>query len=81
MRSSEASANQFVSPLQTFRGSLVSMSRRVYGDASGRSTFGGSHQLPVPVIRVNEFLPDTQEIGHEEKQNGVRPAILGCNLS
>ena len=40
------------------------MSRRVYGDASGRSTFGGSHQLPVPVIRLNEFLPDTQDIGN-----------------
>jgi hypothetical protein len=34
-----------------------------YGDANGTSTFGGAHQLPVPVIRLNEFLPDTQEIG------------------
>src|ERR1700730_17260235 len=34
-----------------------------YGDANGTSTFGGSHQLPVPVIRLKEFLPDTQEIG------------------
>jgi len=34
-----------------------------YGDAIGTSTIGGAHQLPVPVIRLNEFLPDTQEIG------------------
>jgi hypothetical protein len=34
-----------------------------YGDASGTSTFNGVHQLPVPIIRLNEFLPDTQEIG------------------
>jgi hypothetical protein len=24
---------------------------------------GGTHQLPVPVIRFSEFLPDTQQIG------------------
>jgi hypothetical protein len=34
-----------------------------YGDASGASTLGGAHQLSVPVVRLNEFLPDTQEIG------------------
>jgi CSLREA domain-containing protein len=34
-----------------------------YGDVNGASTFGGAHQLPVPVVRFNEFLPDTQEIG------------------
>jgi len=34
-----------------------------YGNASGASTLGGSHQLPVPIVRFNEFLPDTQEIG------------------
>ena len=30
-----------------------------YGDASGASTFNGSHQLAIPIIRFNEFLPDT----------------------
>src|SRR5207237_2295873 len=30
---------------------------------TGTSTFGGTHQLPVPVVRFNEFLPDTQQIG------------------
>jgi hypothetical protein len=34
-----------------------------YGDATGTSTFGSSHALPVPIVRLNEFLPDTQEIG------------------
>src|SRR5213079_178655 len=34
-----------------------------YGDASGTSTFGGAHQLAVPIVRLNEFLPDTQQIG------------------
>ena len=34
-----------------------------YGSANGTSTFGGVHQLSVPIIRLNEFLADTQEIG------------------
>src|SRR5213079_1580001 len=34
-----------------------------YGDASGASTLGGAHQLAVPIVRFNEFLPDTQQIG------------------
>jgi hypothetical protein len=33
-----------------------------YGDAAGASTFGSSHTLPVPIVRLNEFLPDTQQI-------------------
>ena len=33
-----------------------------YGDATGTSTVGGSHQLPVPIIRMSEFLADTQQI-------------------
>jgi hypothetical protein len=37
--------------------------KTAYGDATGTSTFNGAHQLPVPIIRLNEFLPDTQEIG------------------
>ena len=34
-----------------------------YGDATGTSTLDGAHQLAVPVVRFNEFLPDTQTIG------------------
>jgi hypothetical protein len=38
--------------------------KAAYGDANGNSTLGGSHALPVPVIRLSEFLPDTQAIGN-----------------
>ena len=38
--------------------------KAAYGDAVGTSTLGGTpHQLPVPVVRLEEFLPDTQRIG------------------
>jgi hypothetical protein len=39
------------------------MYKTAYGDANGSSTFGGAHSLPVPIVRFNEFLPDTQQIG------------------
>jgi len=46
-------------------GYLVERFYRVaYGDADGASTFGGPHQLSVPIIRWREFLRDTQEIGN-----------------
>ena len=34
-----------------------------YDDATGTSTFNGTHEFSVPVIRFNEFIPDTQAIG------------------
>lgn len=37
--------------------------RAAYGEAIGNSTFNGPHTLPVPIVRRNEFLPDTQFIG------------------
>jgi hypothetical protein len=37
--------------------------KAAYGDANGSSTFPNPHQLPVPIIRFNEFLQDTQQIG------------------
>jgi hypothetical protein len=37
--------------------------KTAYGDALGTSNSGATHQLPVPIVRLNEFLPDTQEIG------------------
>jgi hypothetical protein len=37
--------------------------KTAFGSASGASSFGGAHQLPVPVVRLNEFLSDTQRIG------------------
>jgi hypothetical protein len=38
------------------------MYKAAYGDATGTSTFGGAHQLSVPVLRSQEFLRDTQEV-------------------
>jgi CSLREA domain-containing protein len=37
--------------------------KSAYGDATGTSIIGGSHQLSVPVVRFDEFLKDTQRIG------------------
>jgi hypothetical protein len=37
--------------------------KTAYGDATGTSNFGATHQLPVPIVRLQEFLPDSQEIG------------------
>lgn len=34
-----------------------------YGDGVGNSTLGGFHQFSVPVVRLQDFLPDTQQIG------------------
>jgi len=34
-----------------------------YGDATGTSNFQFNHQLPVPMVRFNESLKDTQRIG------------------
>ena len=37
--------------------------KSAYGNGIGVSTLGGSHQISVPIVRLNEFLPDTQQIG------------------
>jgi uncharacterized repeat protein (TIGR01451 family) len=37
--------------------------KSAYGDAIGSSNFGPTHQLPVPIVRFNEFLVDSQTIG------------------
>jgi hypothetical protein len=45
-------------------GYLVERAYKVaYGDATGTSTLGGSHQLAVPRVRFNELIKDTQRIG------------------
>jgi hypothetical protein len=38
--------------------------KAAYGDQLGTSTFGGTHQLSVPIVRLSEFLPDTKQIGN-----------------
>ena len=37
--------------------------KAAFRDATGTSTLGGAHQLPVPIVRLTEFLRDTQLIG------------------
>ena len=37
--------------------------KAAYGDALVTSGLGGAHQLAAPIVRFDEFLPDTQEIG------------------
>jgi hypothetical protein len=37
--------------------------KAAYGEASGNSTFPSAHQFGVPVVRLSEFLSDSQEIG------------------
>src|SRR5438045_2988953 len=39
--------------------------KAAYGDANVTSTLGGAHQLAAPIIRFDEFLPDTQQIGQD----------------
>lgn len=36
--------------------------KAAYGNATGNSTLNGAHTLPVPIIRFDEFLRDTQRI-------------------
>ena len=58
------SAAYFLSTEFQQTGYLVErMYKAAYGDALGASTLGGVHTLAVPIIRFNEFLPDTQQIG------------------
>ena len=37
--------------------------KAAYGNGTANSTFGGNHQLAVPIIRFDEFLRDSQRIG------------------
>jgi CSLREA domain-containing protein len=37
--------------------------KSAYADGTGTSMLGGSHQFYVPVVKLNEFLLDTQQIG------------------
>jgi len=37
--------------------------KAAYSDQTGTSSTNGTHNVTVPIIRLNEFLPDTQRIG------------------
>ena len=38
--------------------------KTAYGDATGNSTVGTQHTLPVPIVRFNEFLTDQRAISN-----------------
>jgi subtilisin family serine protease len=64
LRRLNVSAAFFISVEFQNSGYLVErLYRAAYGSATGNSTFGGAHTLTVPIVRFNEFLPDTQAIG------------------
>jgi hypothetical protein len=64
VRRIDVSASFFLSIEFQQTGYLVERFYKVaFGDGTGTSTFGGQHQLPVPIVRANEFLTDTQRIG------------------
>ena len=59
-----ASASFFLSIEFKETGYLVErIYKSSYGDATGTSTFQTTHQLSVPIVRLNEFLTDTTTIG------------------
>ncbi len=64
VRRVDVSASFFLSIEFQNNGYLVERFYKVgYGDATGVSTFGGTHQLSVPVVRFTEFLQGVQRIG------------------
>jgi hypothetical protein len=48
------------------------MYKVAYGSSTGTSTFGGTHQISVPIVRRSEFLPDTLQVS-----NGVIVGVTG----
>jgi hypothetical protein len=40
------------------------MYKVAYGNATGTSTLGGTHQISVPIVRRSEFLPDTLQLSN-----------------
>lgn len=67
LRRINVSAAFFVSIEFQETGYLVErLYKAAYGDADGLSqldTYPSAHPIKVPIIRLNEFLPDSQEIG------------------
>jgi len=50
---------------QQTAGLVERLYKTAYGDSTGTSTIGGTHQVSVPIVRLNEFLPDTQQLGQD----------------
>jgi len=63
VRRIDTSAAFFLGPEFNETGYLVEkIYKASFGSGTGNSTFGGNHTLPVPIIRLNEFLTDSQRI-------------------
>jgi len=43
---------------------LERINKAAYGSTSATSVLGGSHQIPVPIVRFSEFLIDKQKIAN-----------------
>ena len=39
--------------------------KSAYGDRNGQSTLNGAHQMAAPIVRLDEFLADTQQISQD----------------
>ncbi len=64
VRRINVSASFFLSIEFQQTGYLVErMYKTAFGEATGISTFNGSHQLSVPIVRLSEFSTGTQRIG------------------
>ena len=64
-RTNVSAAFLFSAEFQQTAGLVERLYKTAYGDANGTSTIGGTHQVSVPIVRLNEFLPDTQQIGQD----------------
>ena len=64
-RTNVSAAFLFSAEFQQTAGLVERLYKTAYGDTNGTSTIGGTHPVSVPIVRLNEFLPDTQEIGQD----------------
>jgi len=64
-RTNVSAAFLLSSEFQQTSGLVERLYKTAYGDANGTSTIGGTHPVSVPIVRLNEFLPDTEQIGQD----------------
>ena len=64
-RTNVSAAFLLSSEFQQTAGLVERLYKTAYGDADGTSTIDGTHQISVPIVRLNEFLPDAQQIGQD----------------
>ena len=64
-RTNVSAAFLLSSEFQQTAGLVERLYKTAYGDTDATSTIDGTHQISVPIVRLNEFLPDTQQIGQD----------------